>query len=247
MTISKKRVLIDTNFVTDFAEKVPKELENAEFYLSVLGMIELLHEGFVHKRKLINKFIQKENVHVMKHIWPFQDEVTRYPLKVDVDNMLLPLEAKSVEELLESKNLRDSLSQIPTFEKGFKKNVTSMLDAIGDKNFVTIEDYRKYLLSLLPRVHGLQPEIKFMPFHSIIRLFILFKYHLLKAEYEEQDFTDITIAFESIYFDYFFTEKKTHDVLNRIKSIFPEIFLRDCKICCNSSKLKQFLKPGRLK
>jgi len=242
-------ILLDTNFVSDFAKSCPVELDKHEIYIPVLGMCELLQEGFEKRRGELNNFFQRNNVHLLKSFWLVDDELENYPLTIGITEYLFLPKPQLIEKLLESKNLRSSLVELSDMKIEFKQNIERIRDSLNSQRPVieTAEQYRHFIKSRLPsKIKNKTVKLKHVPFNSLLRLFPLEKYFIQNAEYEEQDFNDISICLESIYFDFFFTEKTNHDILNKIKSLFPDIFINDCKIFCNKSRFKQAIKEGGL-
>lgn len=243
-----KRVLLDTNFVSDFAKDFPHYLEDYNLYLSLGTTIELTHKGFVKERPLLNEFIKRPNVFMLGNIWPLEEEISNYPFSLNLDDYVLPKPNK-IENLFESDKFREYIDKFYETRRQFEHNIHEIKTDLKDKNIPGDgkNSYRHFIKKRLPSKIGKRGvRLRNVPFNCIIRLFPLEKYVIPNKDYKENDFNDILICLLSIYFDIFFTERTNHDILNKLKCSFADIFLNECEIYCNKSRFKQEIKRGIL-
>lgn len=80
--------------MADFSRQFPKFLENKEVYIAIGSIPELVSPGFLKQEDNINKLINRNNVFLLKHIFPLNEEIvilrnSIYTKTTDIKKMIL--------------------------------------------------------------------------------------------------------------------------------------------------------------
>ena len=234
-----KTVLLDTCIVDAIIKKHLKKayefLKDKKVYISMGTLIELTGKGFNNRESNIDYFIKLYDVNILMNTMPIMDkELQEYPLSLDINDYVGPKIEDTFRELRKSGIYQQTLADIDEAKYRFNENVERIIEAAKklNINYDNFEDYRAFLKSRF-KLEGCKHKIRLknLPFNTIIRAFTIEKFYLSRRyNYKPQDFCDLMICFNAIYFDYFIVENNNYNILQklinirRLNDIFQEGF-----------------------
>ncbi len=229
-------VLLDTNFIDRCLGRDIDFFNDKEIFVCIGSFIELTHEGFYNKRDKIFDFIIKPNVFIVGNIFPIKKEIEEYPFKLNLKDHILP-KPKFFEEITNNKNCINAHKDFYLAREILKERIEEIKKVFWEKQ-IDYKDrrvYRHFLKSCLQhRIKNHKIKLQLLPFNTLLRSFLIEKFALQpNYKYQLSDANDILICLISIYFNYFFVERKNYNVLQKIiyKRGLKDIFIEKTKIC----------------
>ena len=244
-----KKILLDTLIVDSFAhtnniKSIKEFFKDKDIYISLPTLAEL--NKFNNKRPVINKFLNTFKIKILKHIFPKDEELDNYPFVIDISKHILPTKNNTLYSILNHKESQESLKQLDITKNLFQKNIQEIKVLFDDKkiNFDNPISYRTQIKKYFPsKINKRNLKLKLIPFNVFLRIFIIEKFiYREKYDYKLQDFNDISICLNSIYFDSFLTENDSFNVIQSIirKRNFKDIFQPSFEVM-NNKMIKQII------
>ncbi|MEK6956162.1 MAG: hypothetical protein AABW52_05860 [Nanoarchaeota archaeon] len=242
------RILLDTNIVDFLSQYDGDSLKNiigdVSTYISLETVMELSNGFYANNKYLkIDELLNVLQTRGLGNILLIKEEIQEYPFIVDIDKYVKSHGA-FLKDIKDHDKFKKSCLEYNDNNIHHIRGVINEIKEKLSKEKINFDDLEIYHRKLKEWIKMPECKLKDFPFNTILRAFIIEKFIIYEDyKFTNNDIRDLLISSKCIYFDKFFTENKSYNIINKIisKRGLQQIFKEGFKVY-NKRELMEKLK-----